>query len=292
MGIFNNREIATGIWLIIILILILLKGNIRKSLIKSLIESFFQLKILIIIFLIFTYVTVIISLLYFINFWDFTLLKDSIIFCFTAIVMSFNYATSNNNENLFRKIIVDSAKLIIIFEFIVNIYTFPLLVELIFLPVVTFIVLLEVTASYDKKYTAVSKFLKIVQIIIGISILIYSIYQITRDFKNFATFNTLKDFLLAPILTISFIPFIYIMILFINYEQIFVRLDLGHKKDEKLKKYSKTQIIKYCSLSLTKVKNVLSNNVSDLMNINNKEDVDNLIEELRFKKNHLSEEEN
>ncbi|MHB1254515.1 MAG: hypothetical protein ACYCZ1_10185, partial [Candidatus Humimicrobiaceae bacterium] len=74
--------------------------------------------------------------------------------------------------------------------------------------------MLDTVSNMDKKNKTLSKILKILQLLIGLFVLGYSIYKIIIDFKDFMTLNTLKDFLLAPILTISFLPFIYIIVLF------------------------------------------------------------------------------
>ena len=280
MNIFNNREIATGFLIIVILIFILLK--IRISL-KGLLKSFFHYKILIPVFLMFLYASVIIYILFLINFWDFYLLKDTVIWVFfTGLLIFFKYSTLDTYENFFKKIFLDNIRLIIIFEFTVNIYTFPLYVEIFLVPLISFIVLLNVVTSYRSKDIRVSKILNIIQVIIGLLILGYSLYKIILDFKNFATLNTLKDFLLAPVLTLSIIPFLYCFILYINYENIFVRLNLGVKKDKKIKKYAKIQIIKYCSLKISKVKKILNLKTNELMRISNEKDVDFLIDSLKL----------
>lgn len=283
MEIFNNREIATGIWLFIIFIFIITKQNFRKSL-PSLIKSFFQTKVITIFLIILIYTSAIVISLYFLKFWNISLLKDTIIwFFFIGIVICINSITSKDYDNLFKKIIVDNIKIIIVYEFIVNVYAFHIIAEFFFVPFVTFIVLLDTVASIDKKNIALSKILKILQFLIGLSVLGYSIYKIITDFKNFMTLNTLKDFLLAPVLTISFLPFIYIILLFTSYEQIFVRLNLGYKKDKKLINYSKKEIIKYCLLSLKKVNNILRNNIHELMSIKDNSDIRNLINSLKVK---------
>lgn len=285
MNTINNREIATGIWLIIIFIFVLTKINFRKSLI-SLLKSFFKIKIITFFIIITAYTSFIVIILYIFNFWNLSLLKDTIIwFCFIGIVISINSITSEDYDNLFKKIIIDNIKLVIIFEFIFNIYTFPLLVELFFVPFITFIVLLDTVASKDSKRNKVLlKILKILQFLIGLSVLAYSIYKIINDFKNFMTLSTLKDFLLVPILTISFIPLIYFLVLFTSYEQIFMRLNLGYKKDKKLKNYTKKEIIKYCLINLKKVNTILRNNIHEIMFIKNNLGVENLINALKAKK--------
>lgn len=277
MNIFNNREIATAIWLILIFIFMLIKRDIRKSLLKV-IKAFFQLKILFSIFLMIVYTTGIIIVLYLVWIWDTSLLKDSVVwFLFTGILMSFNLITSTRDEKLFRKIIIDNIKIVIIIEFIVNTYTFSLVGELILIPFVTFIIILEVVAKTNKKYSSVAKLMNGLQIIIGLFILIYAISNVVSDYKNFGSLDTLRNFLLAPLLTISFLPFIYFMVLFTTYELLFIRLNCGYEKSKELKNYAKRKIIKYCLMSLKKVKKAMKMNTNNLMHIRDKKDVDEMI---------------
>jgi hypothetical protein len=230
MNLFNNREIATAIWLFVIFILMLFKRGIRKS-ILDVFKAFFEIKILTSIFFMIAYTIVIVIVLYQINLWNISLLKDTVVwFCFIGIPISFYSVTSKTDQNLFRKIIVYNIKIVIIIEFIVNTYTFSLVGELVLIPVVTFILLLGAVAKTDEKNSSVAKLMNGLLIIIGIVILIFAISNVVPDYKNFVSLDTLRKFLLPPLLTILFLPFIYFMVLFSTYEQLFVQLNLGYEK--------------------------------------------------------------
>ena len=283
MNLFNNREIATAIWLLVIFILMLFKRDIRKSLL-DVIKAFFKIKILSSIFLMIAYTTGIVFVLYQINFWNISLLKDTVVwFCFIGIPISFYSVTSETDQNLFRKVIVDNIKIVIIIEFIVNTYTFSLVGELVLIPVVTFIVILEVFAKTDEKNSSVAKLQNGLLIIIGIVILIFVISNVVSDYKNFVSLDTLRNFLLPPLLTSLFLPSIYFIVLSSTYEQLFVQLNLGgyEKKSKKLKRYAKRKIIKHCLLSLKKVKKASNMNTYNLKDIRNEEDVDKMIKDLK-----------
>jgi hypothetical protein len=191
--------------------------------------------------------------------------------------MCFNLVTSEKEEDLFRKIIINNIKIVIIIEFIINTYTFSLVVELFFIPLVTLLVIMEVIAKKDKKYSSVIKIINGLYVIIGVVILFYVISNVVSDYRNFGSLDTLRNILLAPLLTISFLPFIYFMMLFDAYKRLFVRLNLGYEKSNKLKRYTKRKIIKHCLLSLKKVNKALNVNTYNLMHIRNKEDVDEMI---------------
>ena len=281
MNLFNNREIATAIWLLVIFILMLFKRDIRKS-ILDVFKAFLDIKILSSIFFMIAYTAGIVFVLYQINFWNISLLKDTVVwFCFIGIPISFYSVTSETDQNLFRKIIVYNIKIVIIIEFIVNTYTFSLVGELVLIPVVTFIVILGVVAKTDEKNSSVAKLTNGLLIIIGIVILIFAISNVVSDYKNFVSLDTLRKFLLSPLLTILFLPFIYFMVLFSTYEQLFVQLNLGYEKSKKLKRYAKRKIIQHCLLSLKKVKKALNTNTYNLKVIRYEEDVDKLIEDLK-----------
>jgi hypothetical protein len=174
MGAFNNREIATAIWMLLLFIFTLTKKDVRRSL-SDVVKSFFHIKIVVPLLLMIIYVLGIVLVLYKIKFWNFSMLKDSIVwFCFTAIIVIFNSMTSNTNESLFRKNIIDSFKIVMVIEFIVNTYTFSLIGELFFVPFMALIVILDVVAKSDDQYKPVAKLLSIIQIIIGIYVLIYA----------------------------------------------------------------------------------------------------------------------
>lgn len=274
---FNNREIAIGILLILLITFALTKKRFRKS-IKSLLKTLLKIKIIIFILIIAGYGCAIVMLLITVNYWNLSLLKDTIIwYCLPGFIMTVKYVTSNDSGNLVKRIIVDNIELLVIFEFIVNFYVFPLLVEIFIIPIITFIVLLDVISTRDIKYKNVSKFLRILQFLIGTSIFIYSTYHIIKDFNNFGNINTLKEFLLPFILTITFIPLICFMILYSRYESFFCRLDYYYKDDKKLRRYIKKSIIKNCFLNYKRIK------IINLrwMNFRNSTDVDNFLESFK-----------
>lgn len=278
MNNFTNREIAIAIWVFLIFILILFKREIRIQLF-NLLKLFFKTKIVTSIVLMITYTAGIIFLLKMVNFWNISLLKDTVYwFCFAGAVTSFNFVISKEDQNLFRKIIIDNVKIVIIIEFIVNTYTFSLGVELFLIPFLILITIItEVSTKKDDEYSSVAKLMQGLQTIIGVIILIFAMSNVISDYKSLGSLDTLKSFLLPFILYILFFPFIYFFSLFVNYGQLFSRLDLGCEKSKKLKRHAKIKIIQHCLFSLKKVKKALDMNIYNLMAIRNEEDVEEMI---------------
>lgn len=281
MNLFNNREIAIAVWILVIFIILLFIRGIRKSL-KDLVKVLFHRKILILVLSIIVYTVGITFVLYLLNFWNISLLKDTILWlCFSGIVICFRYVSSKEDENLLRNIIIDNIKIVIIIEFIANFFTFPLAAELVLIPFMVFIAGLDVIAKTDKKNISVVRLLNGLQIIIGLFIFIYAFSQAIADYKNIVNLETLKSFLLAPLLAVLFSPFVYFMALLVKYELLFLRLEMGCEKSKKLKNYAKKKIILYCLLSLKKTKKALNMKTYNLMLIRNKDDVDEMVKAYR-----------
>lgn len=239
---FNNREISLAIWLFILLVVFLAKEEIRSSAL-NVIKVFFGKKIFTIYLSMTAYVILLIYFLYEINFWNSTLLKETIFWYLgVAFVSLVNANKVNQDEKYFQKISKDNLKLIVILEFITSLYSFSLVVELFLVPLLLLIALLSAyTEVYKKEYYQVKKVVDTIFSLIGLLILIFAFYKIITDFKSLANTANLTSFLLPPILTFLFIPFIYLFALLMSYETFFVRLDFLIKNKHVLK-YTKWKI--------------------------------------------------
>jgi hypothetical protein len=274
--IFNNREIATGIWIVVAIVLGLSKTTIRQAVLKV-IESFFKLKILSWLFLMAIYTAGAVTVLEATALWNVKLLKDTIVwFLFTGTAMSFKYVTSENREAIARTILVDNIKVIAIIQFLANTYTFSLLAEIAIVPAVTFIVILDSVSKLGNKYSAVARITEGLLALIGITILVLSAVKAISDYRNLLSFQSVRAFVLPFLLSILFIPFVYAMLLITTYELVFVRLRIGRTKDNALIRYAKRTIIGHIGLNLKQLNLFLKSRALDLIRIETRDDVDAL----------------
>ena len=204
---FNNREISLGLWFIAFTFLVLIKRKILIS-IFDLIKLLFGKAIFRMIIFMLIYVSTLIFILYICNLWELTLLKDTIYWTFGfAFIMLFNANKAYEEEHFFENIIKDNFKFIIIFEFITNLHCFNLIWELIFLPIMLFLVLINTFSEYKKEFHQIQKITNVILSIIGIMYLIIALYYIFINLTNFISYNNLRSFLFAPLLTFFYIPF-------------------------------------------------------------------------------------
>jgi hypothetical protein len=273
----NNREIAIAVWLLVGLAFASSNRPVRKSMVAVL-RAFFQPKKYLWLSMMLLYTLGTVAILYATRFWEITLLKGTVFwFFFSGVVLAFSFVISQNNENVFSKVISNNVKVVVILEFLVGSYTFHIAAELVIVPLVTMIVMFGTVADLNQEHSSVAKAMMGLQIIIGLVILFYAIVSAISDYENFGSIATLKNFLLAPILSLMFTPFIYFMLVFTKYEQVFIRLDLGPEKDKAVKRYAKRRIISYCRWHLNKIQHLLRIHSFDLMRIRSEDDVNRIL---------------
>ncbi len=255
-SIFNNREISLLLWLAVVVLAVLL-SKLRKSLVP--IVKILASKMFLIIFsLIGAYLFGIILLLKNLEVWQTSNLKDVLFWLFSVgliLVFKINDAKSNA---YFKGIFLSAIKWTIILEFIVSLYSFSLLAELIILPVLVFLTLTQVVAEMDDKSKVVSKFLQNVIAITGLSIFCYSLYETVINFESILTFQNLVSFLLPSTITILFIPFVYLLALYSTYESYFIHLDFMNVKKDKVKE-TKKHILRIANINLDKLLRIKQN---------------------------------
>ena len=141
LEIFNSRELAISIWIVVLLFLLLL-SSFRKNL-YDIVRALFVKQISFTILLGFMYTIVGIILLKFAGFWTYCNLKDTVVWMlFSSTATLFKLNTVEKNKKFFSETIKDNFKFSLIIEFISGLHTFSLFSELISLPILLIIAML------------------------------------------------------------------------------------------------------------------------------------------------------
>jgi hypothetical protein len=278
-NIFNNREIALFLWLSIFLIWAFFKKDIRESFFKVL-QAFCNKKLLLLNAIMLIYVVILIYLFYMLSFWNTSLIKNTALWFFgVAFIMLMNTNKANENDSYFKDVVIGNLKLVVVLEFILNLYVFNLTVEIILTPIIISIVLLDAIAETKAEYLIVKKFLGNLLALWGIFLFIFTTYKIFIDFHSLANLKNLRSFLLPPTLTFSYLPFIYFMALYMKYKNIFVRINISNN-DKTIKKFAKRKILIYCHLNLRKLNHF--SRIIGIMKFDKKEDILNAIQKFNI----------
>ncbi|MCK4329976.1 hypothetical protein KAX02_09055 [candidate division WOR-3 bacterium] len=244
----SNREAAVAIWILVALIWVLSQHKIRKYFFLV-IKAFFAWKLAISYLLMFSYIALMLLLLHSLGIWRLTHFTNTVLwFVCVAFVMLFEYSKTND-ESFFKNAIKDNLKILIILEFLINLYIFSLWIELLLVPFFFILGGMIAIAETDKKYEIVQKFLNYVMAIVGVVFTSYALYMVAFDFKKFVTLENFENFFLPILLTIMFLPFIYFVALYASYETLFLRFSF-FVKDSSLLSYVKKKTLFAFGLNL------------------------------------------
>ncbi|MHB8103531.1 MAG: hypothetical protein ACYDEF_15520 [Methanosarcina sp.] len=219
VDIFTNRETAIIIWTAIITIYALFIKQIRAS-IFDVIKSALKTKIFIVVFLYLSYFSAIIYYLYYMEWWDIDNLKDTIIwFIFSGLPIGFIVATNKLERGFWKNLVLNNLKLMVLVEFIINSFTFSLVVEFFFIiPFITITTMLNAFSKHKKEYKSVEKLTNIVLTFFGFIILSYSLYRTIVEIQSIENMNTLNNISFPVIFSIISVPYMYILKLYVEYE--------------------------------------------------------------------------
>ncbi len=225
MDIFNNREIAVGIWILIFSGYAASNGSVRTA-IPGLLKSFFRLQILASLTLMIGYIVLIVFGLSSAKFWDMSQLKNTIFWGLTvAFVSMFHFSKITEDVHYFINAVKDNFKLVVILEFVIAFHTFPLFVELLVVPVASLLVLMQIFVERGKEYSGLAVLIEKLLIIFGGVLITYAGYMLVTESKSFFQAGTLTDFALPIVLTLLFLPFLYMLALYACYEKAFLRIN-------------------------------------------------------------------
>ena len=247
----NSREIATVFWLFVLLLWSLTKENIRYYIIE-IVKILLRWKLLLPLVGMFVYTGVWVLLLTKAGLWQWSQLKDTLLWALgSAGVLLFRANEAGDNEKFFLKAVRENIGVAALLEFVLNLYTFALWIEMVLIPFVGLLGLVEAYTRIrrDKDLDRVHRFVSGLLGFIGFVILALTLREVIHHWSSLATLQTLADYLLPFVLTVGLLPYIYVFALLIQYETLFVRVDI-FTEDKALSRYVKWKIFLACNLHL------------------------------------------
>src|SRR5690606_9337279 len=190
----------------------------------------------------------------------------------TAFVMLLQFSKLKTTKD-FNGIILKLITINVIIEFLASNYNLSLFKEFFLVPAITFITILLVVAQQKKEENEkVIKLLNFILSLIGLIIFSYVLYRLIKSPEELFTIKKLKSFLLSPIFTILFIPFVFFIVIYSKYEQIFMNINRYQFLSDRKKKQIKYSIFLYGNLKLeylTNAHNITIWRKSELQNREN-----------------------
>lgn len=230
MEALNNREIAIIVWIGVAAISILLLPSLRASAfaLAAVVRAFLARPILASLVAMFGYLLFVVWLLSELGLWSFAEVKNTAIWTIGVGIASLLRINSiSGDPNYFSTAIRDNFKVIVVAEFIATAYAFPLPVELFLVPLVFLAGAIGALSEGKEEQKAVRNFSSGVIAVVGISMFLFSAFEIVTQFGDFAAWATFEDFYTPVLLSLLYLPFVYLLCLYIAYENAFARLSVG-----------------------------------------------------------------
>ena len=134
-------------------------------------------------------------------------------------LMFFTANEAVSDPEYFAKALRRSIRWTLILEFVVAVFVFDLVVEVLLLPVLAVLVTLSAFMDDKPEYAQLKSRLDIALGIFGFALIGHAIWSIATDFGAFWTFENLMRLVLPPALTIAFLPYAYFLRIYIRWEQ-------------------------------------------------------------------------
>lgn len=241
--IFNNREIATTIWLAILTAIFIphlsAKADLKGSLIGVL-TALFQPKLFVLFSAYAFWVSIGAFLLSVSGLWTVFELKSTILwFLFSGAVLLGRAIQHDGDASFFANILRDQFRFLAIFEFIAVAYSFALWIELLFVPFITFLTIAKIFYERDEKFAAAKGFID--WILTGIVVIvIWHFIATTIETKgSLFSVQTLREVLLPILLSAFSIPIYYLMHCYAHWENAVIRIEFKTFQSDQLKEEAK-----------------------------------------------------
>jgi hypothetical protein len=273
----TTREFASAFWLAVLLGVAVSKREIRNSLARV-VKSALHHKILIPVVLLALYVGAVVWALERIGFWDRALLKDTLIwFAVVGVILPFSFVTGKYEDRVLARLAKESVGVLIVVEFLIVTYTFPLPAELVLLPLITFIAMMDVMAESKAEYASVKKLTGTILALFGLTVASIAIRHAIADYRILGTSDTLHQFLLPIALSLSLAPYIYVLLLYVVAEDIFIRVGLGKDVPNSLRWYAVLAILRHVGPRSDRARAFFRAHVGELLAARNRADIDSLL---------------
>ena len=255
--VFTTREVALAFWLTITLIVLLIVENIRKNIIifiKRLITIkiiiFYLIPIIYSIFFSFCLYECLLNT----DLWRTEYTKSVLFWTFFSGLPLCTYVVSGGLETgYFKKMVLDGFRFTVFVEYLTGLFTFNLFVEIIILPIFSIFFLLHDFTKTEEEY---SELKTLFSIIIGFILIGYFAFTGIVAYSTYQSLDIIEviiGFSIPIILSIMFIPIIYLFALYAKYELIICKMKIKNYDGKNIEIFRIIKIFHACGLSYKKL---------------------------------------
>lgn len=252
---FNPREQALIIWLIVLIVFALSIKGVRSS-IPNIIKSLFGLIKHPIFVITNSYIVLMFFVMYYFRILEVGVIKDYILWIFMALYPLISRISSKYIDVNIKQLVVESFKLSIIPLFIINEYTLSIWAELAIVPILALIGGLIAVAERDLKYLQVKKLMNFILMIFGFIFIIAAIRGFISSIHDTTKIEFWEKMFIDIIGILLHAPLLFLLQYMCLYEHIIIRTNI---KKRSMKIIALAVIFLECKFN----KKTLQNNIKN-----------------------------
>ena len=174
-----------------------------------------------------TYVGLICLAAHRLGLWTTDLISETVWwFVGTALVLLVNISVALKEAKFYRRVALEVLGITLLLDFLMNdLFVFSLPVELLLLPLLTFLAMLAVVAQMDPTKRQVASLIGCMQALAGLSIAVFVVVKAVSNWSEVTTEIHFLEFILPVWLTLAFLPFLYVISVLVAYESAFARIE-------------------------------------------------------------------
>ena len=247
------------------------KPAIRDAL-GNTIKAALNRQILLVVLFLTAYTVGVVAILRAVHFWTPALAKDTVVwFCIVGLPLGSdairNYSHPNTRTLLLKTIGLGAAV-----EFISNFFTFPLVIELVWISLLVFLgAAIGIAELRDEARPAEA--LKHLVTFLGSLVAIWIIHRMITDGGELLDPDNLRLLALPIPLGLAYLPAAFLLAVFSAYQHLFNTVDVGSDKTRRVKFYMKRRLFFHLGLDPEKVQLFLRTHAVDLLNFQSRDDV-------------------
>ena len=155
-------------------------------------------------------------------------------------------------------------------------FTFSLVVEMIMIPVLSVIAIMDVIAEREEKYESAHKLFQFLLVTYGLVVLYQTIQRTIFEYRELYKLDTVICFLIPIVYTLLMVPLECCLEVFSAYQSLFIRMSF---KDKKLQRKNHFQIIKICRLSVKRIRIFQNNYLVKMYKMMREEEFQSIIDD-------------
>ena len=227
-ALLTNREIASLVLLALLVLLAVARKTERAGLLSSLrsmLRSFFVWKILIALLLYLIWVIVAIFLAYRLGLWEQRLWKPTVVWMLmSGFGLVFNLPEAIKQPTFFRRTLWRTIRIAAILEFVVNLASFPLWIEIPTQGLAFLCIITRAMSRNDADRARSAKFANIYLWIYGSSAIVWAILHLAREWSEVNHAVLAREFLLPIWVTLVALLFVYALTVTAAYGSAFIQM--------------------------------------------------------------------